>query len=178
MALKDDYFTISQAAKEFKVTRQTVSRWLSEDDITGEKVGRETLIHKGEIERFRLDRRMTADVERLMESIADYIRRIYGYSESDEVDFFKFDRKKADCFFNARKQGKEYEIIKVTIDKPEQIAERTGESSIVVGMKFPILKISKRKSSAAEINRIAEKYVLKNREKREKERKKQKRSSA
>ena len=46
MAIKDDYFTLSEAARELGVTRQTISRWISQGKLTGERVGRETLIKK------------------------------------------------------------------------------------------------------------------------------------
>jgi excisionase family DNA binding protein len=49
MPLKDQYMTISQAAKHLGVTRQTVSRWINAGDISAEKVGREKLIPKGEV---------------------------------------------------------------------------------------------------------------------------------
>jgi excisionase family DNA binding protein len=42
--LKDRYMTISQAAKELGITRQTVSRWIREGKIEAEQVGREKLI--------------------------------------------------------------------------------------------------------------------------------------
>jgi excisionase family DNA binding protein len=44
MALKDEYFTISQAAKELATTRQTVARWIESGNMPAEKVGREKLI--------------------------------------------------------------------------------------------------------------------------------------
>ena len=46
MAIKDKYYTISEASERLQVTRQTVSRWIKEGKFTTEKVGRETLIEK------------------------------------------------------------------------------------------------------------------------------------
>ena len=40
MALKDKYLTISEAAKELGVTRQSISRWIKEGRVTAEKIGR------------------------------------------------------------------------------------------------------------------------------------------
>ena len=54
MALKDEYFTISEAAKDIGVTRQTISRWIIERNIPAEKVGRVTLIKKGALEYQRM----------------------------------------------------------------------------------------------------------------------------
>jgi len=49
MALKDNYFTISEAARELNVTRQTISRWVANGRLAGEKIGRETLISRKEL---------------------------------------------------------------------------------------------------------------------------------
>lgn len=49
MALKDNYFTVSQASEYLGVTRQTISRWIEEGSIAAEKVGREKLISKEEL---------------------------------------------------------------------------------------------------------------------------------
>lgn len=49
MAIKDEYFTISEAARELGVTRQTISRWISQDKIKGERIGKETLIKKKDL---------------------------------------------------------------------------------------------------------------------------------
>ncbi len=49
MALKDNYFTISEAARELNVTRQTISRWVANGKLAGEKIGRETLINKKDL---------------------------------------------------------------------------------------------------------------------------------
>ena len=53
MAIKDQYFTISEAAKQLNVTRQTISRWVSRGKIPGEKVGRETLIKKEDLFKYQ-----------------------------------------------------------------------------------------------------------------------------
>jgi len=46
MTIKDRYWTISEAAEKLKVTRQTISRWITQGKIPTEKVGREILIEK------------------------------------------------------------------------------------------------------------------------------------
>ncbi len=53
MAIKDEYFTISETAKELGVTRQTISRWVAKGKITTEKIGRERLIKKEDIEKYK-----------------------------------------------------------------------------------------------------------------------------
>ena len=53
MALKDKYFTISEAAKQLGVTRQTISRWVAKGYVPAEKVGRTTLINKKNLDKYR-----------------------------------------------------------------------------------------------------------------------------
>ena len=60
-ALKDAYFTISQAAEELHVSRQTISRWIARGKITAEKVGRVTLIKKEDLFQYE-DRRLQARI--------------------------------------------------------------------------------------------------------------------
>ena len=49
MAIKDSYFTITQAAKEMNISRQTMSNWISEGKIQAETIGREKLINKEQL---------------------------------------------------------------------------------------------------------------------------------
>ena len=51
MALGDEYFTISQAAEQVGVTRQTIARWVKEGRLAGERLGRECLIPKELVKR-------------------------------------------------------------------------------------------------------------------------------
>lgn len=53
MALKDNYITITQAAKQLGVTRQTISRWVAKEYVPAEKIGRETLIRKKDLYKYR-----------------------------------------------------------------------------------------------------------------------------
>lgn len=75
MALKDTYFTILEAAKEFRVTRQTISRWIAEGKIPVEKVGRETLIKKKGLHQYHR--------KRLSEAAADSILALYLKTAED-----------------------------------------------------------------------------------------------
>lgn len=56
MALKDKYFTISEAARQLGVTRQTVSRWIGDSRLAGERIGRETLIKKADVYEYQKKR--------------------------------------------------------------------------------------------------------------------------
>jgi len=51
MSLKDKYFTLSQASKKMGVTRQTLARWITERKFPAEKIGREKLLLKSDIEK-------------------------------------------------------------------------------------------------------------------------------
>ena len=70
MAIKDKYLTISDAAKELGVTRQTISRWIRSGNVSAEKVGREMLIEKDELGRL-YDEKM---FEQFSEAMSRWIR--------------------------------------------------------------------------------------------------------
>jgi excisionase family DNA binding protein len=90
MSIKDNYFTLSEAANELNVTRQTVFRWIKNGKITSEKVGRETLIEKAEIFRYK----DTKVGEWLYQAFNFYlkkdnyglIREHLGYSQKDKIE--------------------------------------------------------------------------------------------
>jgi len=75
MALKDNYITITQAAKQLGVTRQTISRWIAKAYVSGEKIGRETLIEKKELYKYHL--------MKLSEAAADSIMALYTAAVAD-----------------------------------------------------------------------------------------------
>lgn len=75
MTLKDKYFTISEAAKEIGVTRQTISRWIADGKISAEKVGRETLIKKKDLQKYHR--------WKLSEAAADSIIALYTATVAD-----------------------------------------------------------------------------------------------
>lgn len=169
MTLKDSYSTLSEAAKEFKVTRQTVARWVSDGDISAEKIGRETLIPKSEIERFSLVRMMSEDIEQLKERTISYIQKKYPNTESDGITLINFDGKSraASLTFSSQTKGNKYEIININIGRPDPIVEE-DDSFITVGMKIPVLKIIKRKSSKAEVAKMVTKQLRRVKEERKK----------
>jgi len=69
MALKDEYFTVAQAAKELKVTRQTISRWIAKKYVPAERIGRVALIKKEDLHKYHK--------WRLSEAAADSIMELY-----------------------------------------------------------------------------------------------------
>jgi len=91
MALKDKYLTITEAAKRLGVTRQTISRWIAKKYVAAEKVGRQTLIHKSDLyryKRWRISEDLANKVRELYLSIAeDYLREKGILKESQRLQF-------------------------------------------------------------------------------------------
>jgi excisionase family DNA binding protein len=81
MALKDEYFTVAQAAKKLGVTRQTVYRWIAEGKIPTEIIGREVLIKKDEVERY--GQFTNPIIKKFYEIVIDEVRKRRGYVEDD-----------------------------------------------------------------------------------------------
>ncbi len=75
MALKDEYLTVSQVAKEFGVTRQTVSRWIANGYVDVERIGRVALIPKRDVVVYRN--------WRLREAASDSMIALYEATVSD-----------------------------------------------------------------------------------------------
>ena len=73
MAIKDSYYTVSQAAKELGVTRQSISRWLNTGVLSAEKVGREKLIPKIDVYRFSLGRDAIRFVPRMWDALEKFL---------------------------------------------------------------------------------------------------------
>ena len=83
MALKDSYFTITQAARELGVTRQTISRWIEQGKLSAERVGREILIAKQEFDKpeFTSKKVRTSVFRQFTEQILAKIKRECGYED-------------------------------------------------------------------------------------------------
>jgi len=88
MALKDSYCTISEAAKDLGGTRQTISRWIRQGKISGEKIGREMLIKKSDLRASQSKRVAYAAADKVMglmnEEITKYCRE-KGYIADNEA---------------------------------------------------------------------------------------------
>ena len=90
MALKDNYYTVSQVAQELNVTRQTIYRWIKNGNLKGEKIGRETLVEKSEVFRYKdekvgnwLYEIFNITLERTKYKI---IREQLGYDDTDVIE--------------------------------------------------------------------------------------------
>ena len=89
MSLKDKYFTISEAAKEADVTRQTISRWINQGKLKAEKIGRETLIEK-ELLNELIDSRISKLIfDLIVRKVTRIIRYKYRYEKKEKIEAFK-----------------------------------------------------------------------------------------
>ena len=139
MALKDKYFTISEAAQEFGVTRQTISRWVASGKIPAEKIGRETLIEKTQLERHE-DDRLTRSIRGMFASnIIRYLREVYGYTNEDAIQLLGTKRWGAGLAFSVTKKDGTCEKVSVDMGKIE-VSEDGLVSFEIRGVKKKRLK--------------------------------------
>ena len=142
MEFKDKYLTISQAAKELNVTRQTIHRWLVRGGIQTERVGRETLISKKELRRYLADQSIIQTQTQIVNDIINRVRGKYNYNAEDTVEFLDFPQKKTLLFYVTRKSGGE-EMVYVDVGRAEPI-ESADEKILTYGYKIPIKNIYRR----------------------------------
>jgi len=87
VGLKEDYLTISEAAEQIGVTRQTISRWLKGGELKSESLGRIRLVSKKDLLSFQKDKRMTEIVDKkIVGGAREIIRSKLGYSKDDEIE--------------------------------------------------------------------------------------------
>ena len=108
MALKDKYLTISEAAKQIGVTRQTISRWITEHELPVEKIGRETLIEKRVLDRIHFTRIADTFDEAIILTFMEEIREEFHYSPDDEIKLV------GDLLFEIKKKDGTLEKVKIT----------------------------------------------------------------
>ena len=85
MALKDEYLTISQAAEELGITRQTISRWVAKGEIQAERIGRETLIHKDELQ--SIESRFDENIRNyIIKRLISNVRKQFHYTREDKIE--------------------------------------------------------------------------------------------
>ncbi len=90
MAIKDDYYTLSEFARLLDVTRQTVSRWLKVGQITGERIGRQVFIPKSEFDKYE-DRFQKRIAEYFINEMAKAIRETFKHPPEDKIEFQIYD---------------------------------------------------------------------------------------
>ena len=75
MTLRDNYCTISEAAKELGVTRQTISRWIRQGKLSGEKIGREIIIRKSELRASQTQRISYVAADKILDFLSEEITK-------------------------------------------------------------------------------------------------------
>ena len=104
VALKDKYWTVTQAAKEFGVTRQTVSRWIKDGKLSADKVGRTVLINKEKARKWHHAWIAADGIEKLVyRMINDYCHKKFSVDDNE-------------VFKKLRKKGKKWYI---GLEKPD-----------------------------------------------------------
>jgi excisionase family DNA binding protein len=90
MSIKDEYYTLGEAANELDVTRQTLFRWIKAHKYKVEKIGRETLIERKVIDEQRAEKyfdQVSAIVSWLLD--ADNYKQIReqgNYTDEDKIE--------------------------------------------------------------------------------------------
>jgi excisionase family DNA binding protein len=157
MALKDEYFTIAEAAKEVGVTRQTISRWIKDNMLSAEKVGRAVLINKKELYEYNEKRLLEEKRISVEGQLIELIREMCDYADDIEIEFTGLDfvgpdrgdpllsfrdAKLAWVFLIKMKDGKQ-EKVWVRLGKPEALIRDKGDPFVIMGQKMPIEKMGK-----------------------------------
>lgn len=86
MAIKDTYFTISEAAKELNVSRQTVYRWIADGKISTEKIGGVILVEKKAIRGYAAKKRFESFAGMMDTYLIDTVRKECGYTTKDIIE--------------------------------------------------------------------------------------------
>jgi excisionase family DNA binding protein len=89
MALKNTYFTISEAAKELGVSRQTVYRWIEDEKIPKEKIGGVILVRKQAIRNFMRKKGRESFFQYMDSRLEGAIRKEFGFKSEDSLEEIK-----------------------------------------------------------------------------------------
>ena len=139
MALKDKYFTISEAAQELGVTRQTISRWVASGRLPAEKVGRETLIEKTQLQRYGDDSLSRSIMAKFAGRFTRYLREKHGYTNEDAIQLLGTKQWGTGLEFSVTKKDGTCEKVSVDIGKIE-VGEDRHVSFEIKGVKKEKLK--------------------------------------
>lgn len=86
MAIKDMYYTISEAAKELDTSRQTIYRWIANGKIPTEKIGGVVLVEKTIVDKYAEDRFMKSTMGMFDRIAFDALRQQLGYTDKDRIE--------------------------------------------------------------------------------------------
>ena len=134
MSIKDTYYTISEAAKELNVSRQTIYRWIADNKIPTEKVGGIILVEKQPIQKYAVKRGLEFFREMLDGLAIDYLRRELSYT--NEYKIKRVANRGDDLVFLVTRQNGTSE--KVLVGGAEvAIAMNKGQKTpVITGMKL------------------------------------------
>ena len=134
MAIKDLYYTISEAAKELNVSRQTIYRWIADDKIPTEKIGGVILVEKGAINKHAAKRFMES-MSQLFDGLAfDALRQELGYTDEDIIERAKNERDYL-VFLVTRKNGTREKVL-VGGSEITMASDRKQKTPVFSGMKL------------------------------------------
>jgi excisionase family DNA binding protein len=85
VGLKDLYFTIAEAAKELKVSKQTVYRWIEDEKIPTEKIGGIVLVEKKEIQKKVTKKVIDTLTSSFDNTIVEFLKKHLKLNENDIV---------------------------------------------------------------------------------------------
>jgi len=119
MALKDEYYTISEAAEQVGVTRQTISRWINEGKLLAEKIGRETLIKIEQVNQL-IDERLTVLIGKYVDRrLGTFLKEKYNYTKGDIIEPLGTKRKPFAIGYSVRRKDGNREKVWIHIGKVE-----------------------------------------------------------
>ena len=135
MAIKDKYFTITEAAKYLHVTRQTIGLWIKEGKLPAESVGRETIIEKSQIEKYKLNEFFEFVKFEAIEQLQRAIMESYGFGVVAEITLQETQKDGIFIFGVTKKDGRndvvEIQINRVSVDL--DIVGNNHEIRFVIG---------------------------------------------
>jgi excisionase family DNA binding protein len=157
MALKDYYFTISEAAKELGVTRQTISRWIADGEIRAEKVGRETLIEKVELRQYR-GKKLDQLLHKMMIGLAiDRLRAEYHYTIDDVIEERGYTSD--DWIFSVRRSdGSREKILVGEVEAEVELGKKMRFRDLKL-RKVKIYKVPRKEQNSPEIKPVGKESV-------------------
>jgi len=138
MSVKEEFFTVNESAKVLNVTRQTVYRWIKDGIIKAETIGRETLIEKTEIWRYKnrrindwLYEAFNNDLERTNYKI---LRDLFGYLKTDTFERMGDYTVNSYCVIRKTKEAEILTVNNITVSfnkKTSQILFKIDEKDIM-----------------------------------------------
>jgi excisionase family DNA binding protein len=143
VALKDSYFTITQAARELGVTRQTISRWIELGKLTAEKVGRETLIAKQEFNKpeFKIQKMRTSVAKQFNKKLLASIKTECGYEDETDLaikEIRPIGKNKANYVLSIMKKDGTRQIINAEVELLRDEGKISKEDDRTYSFEIPV----------------------------------------